>query len=90
MTRLGTWEFLALVAFWLSGLAAYIIGGLPLVGHVFQVFLWTVAGWIAWQIVTEYWDTLVEKYRQQVKKQQLDAAFKEWHNRRVNRLKGMD
>lgn len=90
MTRLGLWECFILLAFWLGGLAAYLLGGLVWVGHVVQGFLWAVFFWVLRQLFLEYWDTLTEKYRRQVLRRQINAAFKEWDNRRTHRMKGME
>lgn len=81
MTRLGWFHGVVLVAFWLAGLSAFLIGGLSLAGRVFQVFLVVVVGWVGRELYRECWESLkAELYRERV--------FREW--RRVNRLKGMD
>lgn len=82
MNRLGLWECLVLVAFWVAGLTAVLVGGLALLGYVVQAFLVVGFGWVAWQLYDEYAETLRCEYdRKQV--------FADWEKRR-HTLKGID
>jgi hypothetical protein len=81
MTRLGWFECLILVAFFLSGLAAFLTGGLVWLGYVAQVFMWTSFCWLARVVYVEFRDELIEEY-------QKNKAFQEWGKR--SRMKGME
>ncbi len=63
MTRLGWFECLVLVAFFLSGLAAFLLGGLWAVGYVLQAFMWTSFVWLARVVILQYWDDLVREWK---------------------------
>lgn len=81
MTRLGWFECLVLVAFFLSGLAAFLIGGMRGLGYVAQAFMWTTFVWLALVVYVEFRDELIEEY-------QKNKAFQEWGKR--SRMKGME
>ena len=71
MTRLGWLTGLVLVAFWIAGLSAFLVGGLSLAGHVFQAFLAVVFWWIGRELYREYYEALkTELYREQI--------YREW------------
>jgi len=89
MTRLGWFECLVLVAFFLSGLAAFLTGGLVWAGYVFQAFLATVFGWTLRQTYLELRDTIIEEIRKTKKKYDRNQVFNEWADRR-KQLKGME
>lgn len=82
MTRLGWFECLVLLAFFLGGLASFFLGGLSLVGHVVQAFLAVVFWWVGRELYREYFEVLkTEHYKNQV--------FADWAKRQKH-LKGMD
>lgn len=83
MTRLGWFECLVLLSFFLAGLASFFLGGLSLVGHVVQAFLAVALWWVGRELYREYHECLREEYdRHQV--------FKEWDRRQNSHLKGME
>lgn len=86
MTRLGWFECLVLVAFFMAALAAFLIdasrgSGYPLFGHVVQAFLVVVGGWVLRQLYLDLKDQILEKIRK-------DQAFAQW--RQNSHLKGME
>lgn len=83
MTRLGWFGCLVLVAFFLSGLAAFLIGGLWAVGYVLQAFLIVVFGWTCRELYRTFNEDLLYNI-------QRDRAFDEWDRRQNTRLKGME
>lgn len=83
MTRLTWVEGSVMLAFWIAGLVAFLIGGLSLVGHMVQALLALVFWWVARELYREYHVCLREEYdRHQV--------FKEWDRQQRSRLKGME
>ena len=81
MTRLTWFECLVLLAFWMGGLSAYLIGGRVLVGYVVQAFLVVVLGWIGRIAYLEYIEVLRDEYYR-------DQIFRNW--RENSRRKGME
>lgn len=80
MTRLGWFECLVLVVFFLSGLAAFLMGGLWAVGYVIQALLLVVFWWVCRELYREFSATIVKKIAQ-------DQAFDEWERRQYPRVK---
>jgi len=74
MTRVGFFECVVLLAFWLGGLSAFLVGGLPWLGHVIQAFLVVSMSWVAWQLYLEVKDDVFKKIEE-------DKAFAEWKKR---------
>jgi len=84
MTALGFWEVFVLLAFWLGGLAAYLIGGFWALGYVVQALLVTVMCWVLRVLYLEFKDELYREYDRH-------QAFSEWKRRQQSQqLKGMD
>lgn len=81
MTRLGVWAGLVLLGFWVSGLAAFLVGGFPLARHVVQAFLVTVLAWACRELYREYAKQLRYNYAR-------SQAFAHWARQR--RWKGLD
>jgi hypothetical protein len=82
MTRLGWFEGFILLAFWIGGLTAFLVGGLVAVGQVLQAFLVVVFWWVVRELYREYYETLkMEHYKNQV--------FADWAKRQKH-LKGME
>lgn len=79
MTRLGWFECLVLVAFFLAGLAAFLMGGLWAVGYVIQALLVVVFWWVCRELYREFSEKIVKKIEQ-------DKAFDEWDRRRQSRI----
>ncbi len=82
MNKLGWVESLVLMAFWVAGLTAFLVGGLSMLGHVVQAFLVVGLCWVARQLYQEYAETLRCEYSR-------NQAFTEW-GKRQQRWKGMD
>lgn len=82
MNRLSFFECFILVAFFLSGLAAFLIGGKTWLGYIFQAFLITIMSWTVRQVWLAIKDDLFEKMAK-------DRVYAEWNNR-SHRLKGME
>lgn len=81
MTRLGWFEGFILLAFWIGGLTAFLVGGLVAVGQVLQAFLVVVFWWVVRELYREYYETLkAEIYREQI--------YRDW--RENSRRKGME
>jgi hypothetical protein len=81
MTRLGWVECFILLAFWIGGLTAFLVGGLVAVGQVLQAFLVVVFWWVVRELYREYYETLkAEIYREQI--------YRDW--RENSRRKGME
>ena len=81
MTRLTWFECLILLAFWIGGLSAFLIGGKVAVGYVLQGLLVVVIWWVGREMYREYWVSLMAMhYREQV--------YREW--RANSRRKGME
>lgn len=81
MTRFGWFECLVLLAFWIGGLTAFLVGGLVAVGVLLKVLLALVLWWIVRDLWREYKETvLTDYYREQV--------FRDW--RENSRRKGME
>ena len=81
MTRLTWFECLVLLSFWIGGLAAFLVGGLVAVGHVFKVLLALVLWWVGRELWREYHETVMtEYYREQI--------FRDW--RENSRRKGLE
>lgn len=83
MSRVGLFECLVLVAFFLSGLAAFLVGGMVWLGHVAQAFMWTSFVWLARALFLECKDELLEEIER-------SKAFQEWRKRQKTRLRGME
>ena len=81
MTRFGWFECLILVAFFFSAMAAFLIGGMKLVGHVAQVFFWTSVLWLALVPGKEFWIEM---------KKDWERTKREWQWRKLKRMKGME
>ena len=82
MKEVGLFECFVLVAFWFSGLAAFLIGGMSWLGYVFQMFLLVALGWVVRKMYQEYSDKLLREY-------QRGQIFNDW-SKRQHHLKGMD
>jgi hypothetical protein len=91
MTRLGWFECLVLVAFFIAGLVSFLIDaghrqmepghGYITFGYVVLAFGVVGIGWVVKELVIEYWEGLkTDYYREQV--------FQDW--RENSRRKGMD
>ena len=80
MNRLGWFGCLVLVFFFLSGLAAFLIGGWWALGYVVQAFLVVVLWWVCRELYREFSETIVKKIEQ-------DKAFDEWERRQYPRVK---
>jgi len=83
MTRLGWFGCLVLVFFFLSGLAAFLIGGLWAVGYVVQAFLVVVFWWTCRELYRTFSEDLLDNIRR-------DRAFDEWERRQAPRIRGME
>lgn len=90
MTRLGWFGCLVLVAFFLSGLAAFLIGGLWAVGYVLQAFMWTTFFWLARVVYLEVRADLLKQIRKTKLNYHRTQAFNEWASRSNHRIKGME
>ena len=81
MTRLTWFEGFILLAFWVGGLTAFLIGGKVAVGYVLQWLLAVVLWWVGRELWREYHETVkMEYYREQI--------FRDW--RANSRRKGME
>lgn len=81
MTRLTWFEGRILLAFWVGGLSAFLIGGKVAVGYVLQGLLVVVLWWVVRDLWREYHETVKMEYcREQI--------FRSW--RENSRRKGME
>lgn len=81
MMRLTWFECLVLLAFWLGGLTAFLVGGLVAVGQLLKVLAALVLWWVGRELWREYHETVrTEYYREQI--------FRTW--RENSRRKGME
>jgi hypothetical protein len=81
MTRLTWFEGFVLLAFWIGGLTAFLIGGIVAVGQLLKVLLVLVLWWVGRELWREYYETVrTGYYREQV--------FRSW--RENSRRKGME
>lgn len=81
MTRLTWFECLILLAFWLAGLASFLVGGKVAVGYVLQGLLVVVLWWVGRELWREYKETVKTEYYR-------DQIFRTW--RANSRRKGME
>ena len=81
MTRLTWFECLILLAFWIGGLTAFLVGGLVAVGQLMKVLAALVLWWVGRELWREYKETVrVAYYREQI--------YRDW--RENSRRKGME
>jgi hypothetical protein len=75
MTGVTLWECLLLLAFWLGGLAAFLIGGMVWLGYVTEGFLWAGFVWAARRIFLEVKEEVLKEIER-------SKAFSRWAKRR--------
>lgn len=76
---MSLWECMILLAFWLGGLAAYLMGGMIWLGWIAEAFIWAVFVWAARRIYHEVRDEILEEIER-------SKAFGQWAKRQNRRM----